>query len=108
LDEATNAARAASQAIDEDQLRRERTVALDPAAAKQAALDFIAATGDKAVVTIHREDPGVAGARVTPTPTEVTVTVTRTVPTQFLWAVGIGSISQSATATVTPEPGRLP
>lgn len=108
LDEATNAARAASQAVDEDVLRRERRVVLDPAVAKQDALNFIAATGDKATVTVHQAEPNAAGPGNVPAATEVTVTVTRTVSTQFLWAVGIDSISQSATATVTPEPGRLP
>lgn len=108
LDEATNAARAGSQAIDEDLLRRDRIVVLDPAAARQAAADFVAATGDKATITIRQAVPGAPGTTGASAPTEVTVTVTRTVSTQFLWAVGIGSISQSATATVTPEPGRLP
>jgi Flp pilus assembly protein TadG len=111
LDEASSAARAAAQMIDEDALRRDREVVLNPVAARKAAADFVASTGDKADITITEQPapaPGAVRGRVGGVPPEVTVTVTRTVATQFLWAVGIGSIAESATATVSPEPGSPP
>lgn len=111
LDEASSAARAAAQMIDEGALRRDREVVLDPVAARKAAADFVASTGDKADITITGQPapaPGAVRTRVTAAPAQVTVTVTRTVATQFLWAVGIDSITESATATVSPEPGSPP
>lgn len=111
LDEASSAARAGAQIIDEGALRRDREVVLDPVAARKAAADFVASTGDKAKITIAREAaaaPGETRPRVVSIPPEITVTVTRTVATQFLWAVGIDSISESATATVSPETGTSP
>ena len=111
LDEASSAARAAAQRIDENALRRDRVVVLDPVAARKAAADFVASTGDKADITITGQPapaPGALRSRVASVPAEVTVTVTRIVATQFLWAVGIDSITESATATVSPEPGSPP
>lgn len=111
LDEASSAARAAAQMIDEGALRRDRELVLDPVAARKAAADFIASTGDRADITITREaapGPGAVQPRIAVIPPEVTVTVTRTVATQFLWAVGIDSMAESATATVSPEPGSSP
>ena len=111
LDEASSAARAAAQMIDEGALRGEREVVLDPVAARKAAADFVASTGDKADITITGQPaaaPGAVRPRVAAAPAQVTVTVTRTVATQFLWAVGINSITESATATVSPEPGSAP
>jgi len=108
LDEASSAARAAAQMLDEDTLRRDHVLVLDPAAAKKAALDFISTTGDTAVVSIEQYVPGEPQARSMVVEPTVSVTVTRKAPMQFLWAVGIDTISESATATVSPEPGRLP
>ncbi|WP_194924898.1 hypothetical protein [Catenulispora pinisilvae] len=111
LDEASSAARAGAQMIDEDTLRRDRVIVLDPAAARKTAADFIASTGDKADITITgRPVPasGTVQARIAEVPPEVTVTITRTVATQFLWAVGIDTFTESATATVSPEAGSLP
>ena len=64
LDEASSAARAAAQMIDEGGLRRDREVVLDPVAARKAAADFIASTGDKADITIT----GQPGTRRGPRP----------------------------------------
>lgn len=110
LDEANSAARAAAQMIDEGALRRDRELVLDPVAARKAAADFVASTGDKADITITGQlaAPGAVRGRVGAVSPEVTVTITRTVATQFLWAVGIDSITESATATVSPEPGSPP
>lgn len=108
LDEASSAARAAAQMLDEGALRREHVLVLDPVAAKKAALDFVSATGDTAAVSIEQNVPGEPQARSMVVEPAVSVTVTRKVSTQFLWAVGIDTISESATATVSPEPGRLP
>lgn len=111
LDEATSAARAGAQMIDEDTLRREHVLLLDGPAVTQAAKDFIAGTGDRAVVAVdqpalaHDDQPK---GRAAAAPPAVTVTVTRKVSMQFLWAVGVSSVSESATATVSPEPGSLP
>ncbi|ACU75726.1 conserved hypothetical protein [Catenulispora acidiphila DSM 44928] len=108
LDEAMSAGRAASQAIDIEALHRDHVIVLDEPAARSAAADFMAATGDHAVISIRQVG---AANRVThvggDAGPEVTVTVTRTVKTQFLWAVGIDSFAMTATATVTPEPGSL-
>jgi hypothetical protein len=108
LDEAMSAGRAASQAIDIEALHRDHVIVLDEAAAKKAAADFMAATGDRAVISIEQAGVSDRMARVGgDAEPEVTVTVTRTVKTQFLWAMGIDSFAMTATATVTPEPGRL-
>ena len=108
LDEATAAGRAAAQMIDADALLRDNTVVLSPEAAKKAAQDYIASTGDKASVRIEQEAPRVAGTGGAAVEPSVTVAVTRTVKTQFLFMVGFTTISQTVTATVRPETGRLP
>jgi len=108
LDEAMSAGRAASQAIDIEALHRDHVIVLDGSAATKAASDFMAATGDHAVISIKQAGAADRVAQVgSDGGPEVTVTVTRTVKTQFLWAVGIDSYAMTATATVTPEPGRL-
>ncbi|MBS2545362.1 hypothetical protein KGQ19_00620 [Catenulispora sp. NL8] len=107
LDEATAAGRAAAQMIDADTLLRDNTVILNPEAAKKAAQDYIASTGDKATVHIEQELPGTVETGAATSGPSVTVSVTRTVKTQFLFMVGFSSISQTVTATVRPETGRL-
>lgn len=108
LDEATAAGRAAAQMIDADALLRNNVVVLKPEAAKKAALEFIASTGDKATVRIDQNAPGAAGTDAATATPSVTVAVTRTVKTQFLFMVGFSTISQTVTSTVRPETGRLP
>ena len=51
-DEAEAAARAGAQALDEDALRRGGTVALDTAAARGRALDYLAVTGHRGTVEV--------------------------------------------------------
>lgn len=108
LDEATSAGRAAAQMIDADALLRYDAVVLNPEAAKKAAQDYIASTGDKATVHVEQATPGASGTGAVMTGPSVTVAVTRTVKTQFLFLVGLDAISQTVTTTVRPETGRLP
>lgn len=108
LDEAASAARAASQNIDVTALHRNRAIVLDEAEARKAVAGFMAATGDRATVTIRQASFAPGSSAGGSAPTEVTVTVTRTVPAQFMWTVGIDSFTETASATVTPEPGRAP
>jgi Flp pilus assembly protein TadG len=86
---AGNAARAGAQAVDTDTYRLTGTAVIDPAAASQAASDYLAATGHTGQITVN-------GATVT-------VTVHLSVATRFLPGPFDVSATQSATAVVSVE-----
>ncbi|MEJ3741746.1 pilus assembly protein TadG-related protein [Actinomycetes bacterium KLBMP 9797] len=88
LDTAQQAARAGANQLDLAALRDNGLVRLDPAAAQNAAQQFLNQAG--------------AHGTATATTTQVTVTVTRAQPTLLLQAIGVGSISMKATATAVP------
>jgi hypothetical protein len=85
MSQAEDAARAGAQAVDLPRLRTNRTVTLDPAAARQGAQDYLAAAG--------------AHGSAQATTQQVTVRVTDTVHTALLTLVGIGTLTVHADAT---------
>lgn len=89
------AARAGAMQIDQNAYRASSgaTVALDPAAARQAALQYVGSQG------------GGFTATVDVAPQRVLVHVSQNVPTSFLRLVGIGTVRISATAPATPRFG---
>lgn len=92
---AAEAARAGADEIDLSFFRATGITRLDPAAARAAAADWLAAV----------EHTGTVAA----TDAEVTVTVTGSEPTQILGIVGVGAIEVTATATAGPRsPGDTP
>jgi hypothetical protein len=82
---AAAAARAGAQQLDGDAAVEGATV-LDPAAAQQAALDYLAGRGATGTVTV--------------TPETITVTVSSTAHLQLLTLVGAHTASFTATSTV--------
>ena len=88
-DLADNAARAGAQAVDTDAYHLTGSPNLDPVEAQQAALDYLAATGQSGSVVVNG-------------PT-VTVTVTLSVPTRFLPGPLTVHATESATAIFSVE-----
>ena len=88
-DLADNAARAGAQAVDTDAYQLTGTPTLDPAEAEQAALAYLAATGNTGSVAVRG--------------TTVSVTVTLTVPTRFLPGPFVVHATESATAVFSVE-----
>ena len=84
LDAAQNAALAGSQAIDASAVRS-GDVAIDPAQAEAAAIDYLSRNGFTGTVTV--------------TGTEVTVVVQTDVEMQLLSAIGVGDKTVTGTAT---------
>ena len=95
-DEAQEAARAGADALSVADLRGEggETV-VDVAAAQEAVANYMAATGDAAVVTVSAQDM-------------VTVTVTSVVQPYLLSLVGMNTVPVTGTATAEPEEGTAP
>ena len=91
LDTAQQAARAGADQLDLAQLRASGQVAIDPAAAHDAAGRWLHQAGAQGTVA------------AAPAQVEVTVTVTR--PTVLLASVGIPAFTMTATATARPLPG---
>ena len=87
MNEAEGAARAGAQALDLDAYRRGGTYTLDPDAARDAALSYLARTG-------HAE-----GAEVAVAGERVSVSVRFDQPMTILGAGGVGSVSVSGTGT---------
>ena len=83
IDEADAAARAGAQALSVDAYRSSATVTLDPAAARAAALRYLAATGDTGTVDVA------AGT--------ITVTVHVHQPVTILGIAGIGTMTLTGT-----------
>lgn len=86
---ADNAARVGAQAVDVDTDRTTGIVVLDPAAATQAASDYLAVTGHTGTVTVTADT--------------VTVTVGLRVDTRILPGPLNVTATESATATLGPE-----
>ena len=91
MDTAQEAARTAAQHLDLAALRHEGTTRLDPQQAEAAALDYIAATGDEAHVTVEGDT--------------VTVQFTSHLDTQVLQLAGLHDFTISATATAHAATG---
>lgn len=85
LNQAQAAARAGAQQLDLAVYRATGAVRLDPADARAASYDYLAALDVRASVTVAGDT--------------VTVTVRRTQPTQILSLVGIDTFQVSATAS---------
>jgi Flp pilus assembly protein TadG len=83
---AAEAARAGGQALDTAQAAAGTPGRLDPAAAVQAAQDYLTAARATGTVTVSDDR------------TRLTVTVTRTAPTAFLSLIGINQLSVTAHA----------
>ncbi len=85
IDEAEAAARAGAQALSVDAYRSSATITLDPAAARAAAVSYLAATGDTGQVTI-------AGGTITVTvETHQTMTILGIVGIRTMTLAGTGS-----------------
>jgi Flp pilus assembly protein TadG len=84
-DQAEQAARAAAQAINPTSLRGSGTAALDPAAARAAASDYLAAVGNITLTGVN-----VTGATVT-------VTVSTSVRPAVLSIIGVGALTVTGT-----------
>ena len=91
MDTAQEAARTAAQHLDLAALREYGTTRLDPQQAEAAALDYVAATGDEARVTVEGDT--------------VTVAVTSQLTTQVLQLAGLHHFTVSATATAHAATG---
>lgn len=90
-DQAEQAARAASDALDVSALRAGAPLVLDPLAARAAAERYLTAAGATGSVAV-------SGGTVR-------VTVAGTTPTAFLAVLGIGRINVTGTATARPARG---
>ncbi|MEU7894235.1 pilus assembly protein TadG-related protein [Nonomuraea sp. NPDC049152] len=91
VNEAQEAARAGAQQLDLAAYRRDAEVRLDPGRARAAALAYIAATSDTAMVTVSGD--------------RVTVAVHAVQPTQILGLAGLGSIRVSGEAAAVAQRG---
>ncbi|MFD1935102.1 pilus assembly protein TadG-related protein [Nonomuraea mangrovi] len=91
VNEAQEAARAGAQQLDLAAYRRDAEVRLDPGRARAAALAYIAATPDTAMVTVSGD--------------RVTVVVHAVQPTQILGLAGLGSIRVSGEAAAVAQRG---
>ena len=87
IDVAEQAARAGAEQLSLDSLRSNGSVTVDPAAAAQAAEQFLAVAGQQGTVLIAGQS--------------VTVEIHLQSPTSILGIVGISSIPVSASATAT-------
>jgi Flp pilus assembly protein TadG len=94
-DEAQEAARAGADALSVADLRGQGATVVDVAAAQQAVADYMAVTGDTAVVTVSAGDM-------------VTVTVTSVVYPYLLSLVDINKVTVTGTATAEPAEGTGP
>ena len=95
-DEAQEAARAGADALSVADLRGgDGDIVVDVAAAQEAVANYMAATGDTAVVTVSAGDM-------------VTVKVTSVVHPYLLSLVDINTVSVTGTATAEPQEGTGP
>jgi Flp pilus assembly protein TadG len=94
-DEAQEAARAGADALSVADLRGQGETVVDVAAAQQAVANYMATTGDTAVVTVSAQDM-------------VTVTVTSVVQPYLLSIIGINTVPVTGTATAEPQEGTGP
>jgi len=92
---AQEAARAGADALSIADLRGQGETVVDVAAAQQAVANYMAATGDTAVVTVSAQDM-------------VTVTVTSVVQPYLLSVIGINTVPVTGTATAEPQEGTGP
>lgn len=83
INEAEAAARAGAQSLDTSAYRTTGVVSLDPAAARQAALAYLSATGDSGTVQVQGD--------------EVRVTVTHIEPTSILSIAGVRQFTVTGT-----------
>ncbi|MFE6158802.1 pilus assembly protein TadG-related protein [Streptomyces sp. NPDC056486] len=90
-DTAQEAARAACQEVDLDQLRATHRLRLDAPTARTAAHAHVAAAGDTARIRVHEN--------------QTQVTVTHTQPTQVLSLIGLNQLTTTASATAHIERG---
>lgn len=102
-DVAAEAARAGSQAIDEQELRTSGQVVLDPGAAEAAARAYLARVraADSAATSAVEITGGDADADAD----EITVTVDVSVATAILQIINIGPFDVSGEATACPATG---
>jgi hypothetical protein len=91
IDEAQAAARAGAQAIDLATYRADGPLVLQPAEARQAALDYLTTTGHDGTVDVHD--------------TQVDVTVHITQPMQILGIAGIRDMTVTGHGSARPEHG---
>lgn len=92
--QAQEAARAGAEQLDRAALRGQGPVVVDPAAARRAALSFLAGSGSTGDVTA--------------TTIGVTVVVHRAQRTQFLTLLGVGTINVTGTASARPQIATAP
>jgi uncharacterized membrane protein len=91
---ADGAARTGGMEIDQQQLRRNNRVMLDPANAQAAAADYLARSG-----------VAPADSAISASPTQVTVTVYRTVTPSFLRLLKVRPVRIQATGLAQPCAG---
>lgn len=90
---AAEAARAAGQAIDHNQVISGGPVVADPVAARDAAAAYV----DRAAAAV--DQPATWAVEVNPEGTQVRITVTLVYRTQVLWLIGVTEREVTATST---------